>query len=139
MNKIVSLAALTGFGGLMLTSCIVDPAPPQRVVYRDYRPGYVVETLPGGYQTEVVGGVQYYHHDNIYYRPQGRGYVVVESPRMHGPMMPPPGHMGFGTTVTTLPNGARIVTHNRTRYWVHDNVYYQSRGDGYVIVRSPFL
>ena len=53
--------------------------------------------------------------------------------------MMPPRHGGFGTTVTTLPNGYRVITHNRTRYYVHDNVYYQQRGGGYVIVRSPYL
>ncbi|MGC4013264.1 MAG: hypothetical protein QM755_01925 [Luteolibacter sp.] len=149
MNKLIPLATLAGFGGLMLTSCVVDPYPPQRVVETGpYRPGYVVDRIPGRYEVEVVGGTRYYHYNNVYYRPQGRGYVVVDSPHMHGhgpgPMMPPPGpgHPGpvrYGTTITTLPSGARVVTHNRARYWVHDNVYYQSRGNGYVVVRSPYL
>lgn len=143
MNPFISLASLAGLGSLMLTSCVVDSYPPQRTVDAGpYRPGYVVERIPGRYATESIGGVNYYHYNNVYYRPQGGRYVVVESPHMHrpGPMVPPTGRIhGYGSTITTLPNGARVVTHNRARYWVHDNVYYQSRGNGYVIVRSPYL
>jgi len=144
MNKLTVLASLAGFGGLMLTSCVVDPYPPQRTVeVGPYHPGYVVERIPGRYDVEMIGGVRYYRYNNVYYRPQGSRYVVVESPHYHGPgPVMPPGPVrgpGFGTTVRVLPNGARIVTHNRVRYWEHNNVYYQSRGNGYVIVRSPFL
>ncbi|HUF64330.1 MAG TPA: DUF6515 family protein, partial [Verrucomicrobiales bacterium] len=46
-----------------------------------YRPGYVVNTLPPYYQTEIIGGVRYYHYDNVYYRPRGNRYIVVAPPR----------------------------------------------------------
>ncbi len=45
-----------------------------------YNPGYVIQTLPSGVQTRVVRGTTYYTHQNTYYRPHTRGYVVVESP-----------------------------------------------------------
>lgn len=48
-----------------------------------YRPGYVVQTLPPSHRVEVIGGTRYYYDNNVYYRPQGRGYVVVDNPHGH--------------------------------------------------------
>jgi hypothetical protein len=165
--RITSLLAV-GLAGL-LTSCM-DPyyagGATTTTSVTHYRPGYVVDRIPGRYDTEVIGGVQYYRYDNVYYRPQGSRYIVVETPR---------GSRGYGdrdgrrydgydnrrddyrdgrrdydydrrpgydrsetTVVRTLPSGARVVTHRGTRYYQSGNVYYQPRGDGYVIVRSPF-
>jgi hypothetical protein len=45
-----------------------------------YNPGYVVRTLPSGYQTRVVSGTTYYTSNGTYYRPHSGGYVVVEAP-----------------------------------------------------------
>jgi hypothetical protein len=46
-----------------------------------YAPGYVVNTLPGGYEPLYYGGEHYYVSNGVFYRPRGRGYVVVERPR----------------------------------------------------------
>ncbi len=42
--------------------------------------GVAVSYLPYGYRTIYVGGVPYYEYNNIYYRPYGTRYVVVERP-----------------------------------------------------------
>lgn len=43
--------------------------------------GAVVEGLPYGYTTVVVGGVPYYYYENAYFRPYpAGGYVVVQQP-----------------------------------------------------------
>ena len=55
-----------------------------RVVYYVSMPlGVVVDFLPGGYSTVVVGGVPYYYYNNVYYRelPNEDGYVVVPDPK----------------------------------------------------------
>jgi len=45
-----------------------------------YSPGYVVRTLPSGYQTRVVSGTTYYTYHGTYFRPHTGGYVVVAAP-----------------------------------------------------------
>ncbi len=42
--------------------------------------GAVVRVLPTGYNVAVIGGVTYYHHNNVYYRTCPSGYVVVPAP-----------------------------------------------------------
>ena len=161
--RITSLLAV-GLAGL-LTSCM-DPyyagGATTTTSVTHYRPGYVVDRIPGRYDTEVVGGVQYYRYDNVYYRPQGSRYIVVETPRGsrgYGDRDGRPSrHDGYDhrrddrdyrgggrdydrtqtTVIRTLPSGSRVITHRGTRYYQAGNTYYQPSGNGYVIVRSPF-
>lgn len=169
--RICSLAAV-GLAGL-LTSCM-DPyysggygGTSTTTTVTQYRPGYVVNTLPGRYETEMIGGTRYYRYDNVYYRPQGSRYVVVETPRgsrgwdnrndrpyrydnhrsnwdpresQRGYDRGPDRRPGYTETrvIRTLPNGYRTVNYRGTRYYQSGNVYYQSRGDGYVIVDRPY-
>jgi hypothetical protein len=162
MKAPIRLCSLAAVGlAALLTSC-VDPyysgygGASTTTTVTHYRPGYTVNTLPTRYETEVVGGVRYYHYDNVYYRPQGSRYVVVEAPRgsrgyrydNHRANWDPReshydrDHRRSGYTETrvirTLPNGYQTVTHRGTRYYRSGNVYYQSRGDGYIIVDSPY-
>ena len=83
MKPKLTLLLLTSAAAL-LSGCVetYSPGGPSAGA-PGYRPGYVVTTLPQGYRAEVISGTRYYYHDNVYYRPQGRGYVVVQSPR-HG-------------------------------------------------------
>lgn len=115
----------------MAASCTYyndEPVPVDTV----YQPGYAVSTLPPGYRTEVINGVRYYRHDHVYYRPEGSGYVVVETPRTIVDAHP------GASIVRTLPGGYEVVTYRGQRYYRSGNVYYQSRGDGYAIVPSPY-
>jgi len=154
MKATTALLSLIAAGtGALLTSC-VDPyyTGPTTATATIYRPGYVVQTLPPSHRVEVIAGTRYYYHDNVYYRPQGRGYVVVESPHRHrhdydgrrdydrdrdwdrGPSR----GRGEVTVIRELPRGYRVVTHGGQRYYRVGDVYYRSEGGGYVVVRSPF-
>jgi hypothetical protein len=42
--------------------------------------GAVVTFLPFGHSSVVIGGLRYYHHNNIYYKACPSGYVVVPMP-----------------------------------------------------------
>jgi len=42
--------------------------------------GAIFTVLPFGHKTIIVGGVTYYHHDNVYFRSCPYGYIVVEKP-----------------------------------------------------------
>ncbi len=145
-RAIILSAAAAGAAAFLLPGC-VDPyyAGTTATVYR---PGYVVQSLPSGYRVETISGTRYYYHNDVYYRPQGRGYVVVESPHRHarrdydrrddhrwdrnrGPRRDV-------TVIRELPRGYKVVTHRGQRYYRAGDVYYQSRGGGYVVVRSPF-
>ncbi len=56
------------------------PMPSHR--YGDHYFGYRLNTLPRGYATMRVGGLDYYYYDGIYYRPyRTGGYYVVRPPR----------------------------------------------------------
>lgn len=165
MRTSTILLSLVAAGtGAVLTSC-VDPyygGSTTATVTTTHRPGYVVQTLPSGYRTEVIGGTNYYYHDNVYYRPQGRSYVVVDSPRHSGGGRDRDwdgnrgrdrdrdwdrdrgDHRGHDhgsrevTVIRELPRGYKVVTRNGQRYYHSGDVYYQSRANGYVVVQNPF-
>ena len=163
MNTKIALFTL-GTATALLSGCVETYSPaPGGAVVTTYQPGYVVQTLPQGYRTEVISGTRYYYHDNVYYRPQGSSYVVVRSPR--------PGGTGWDgnqrgydrdwdgvdrdgdgrdrddyqhhrhsevRVIHTLPSGYVVVNRSGQRYYRVGNVYYQSRSGGYVVVDSPF-
>ena len=57
-----------------------SPMPSHR--YGDHYFGYRLNTLPRGYMTMRVGGIDYYYYDGIYYRPyRAGGYYVCRPPR----------------------------------------------------------
>ena len=42
--------------------------------------GGYIEVMPPGYTIVYVGSDRYYYYNNVYYRPESSGYVVVEHP-----------------------------------------------------------
>ena len=160
-TKPTVLMLIAAGAGALLTSCVdTYPAGPTTVVESHYRPGYVINTLPSGYRAEVIGGTRYYYHNNVYYRPQGRSYVVVDSPHRHIPRhdgdwdrrsdrdgrpdrdwdrrRPGSGRDRNVTVIRELPNGYTVVNHRGQRYYRAGDRYYQPREGGYIIVGSPF-
>ncbi|GAA5484273.1 DUF6515 family protein [Haloferula sargassicola] len=153
-HAILTLAA-TG-AALAFSSC-VDPYYGAAGA-TTYQPGYVINTLPSGYNTVDIGGTTYYRHNNTYYRPRGNRYVVVEAPnrggRGHDHHYGPDGdrdHDGIdnwhdrrdnrhrgNNYVQTLPRGYRVINRGGTRYYVANDTYYVPRDNGYVIVANPF-
>ena len=141
------------FIGGALTSCVGPyDVSASAGTYSNYRPGYVTTRLPSGYRTENYGGTRYFHHNNVYYKRQGSRYVVVERPRQAVPTRRDRDGDGIRNkydrrpnrpdrnvkVIRRLPNGYREMSHRGKRYYKSGNVYYQSRGNGYVIVPSPF-
>jgi hypothetical protein len=85
-------------------------------------PGFVNQ-LPPGHGRIQFKGHPYYYHGGRYYRPHGRGYVVVTPPRrMIVPRLP----LGFATLVL-----AGIT------YFTFMGIYYQRVPTGYMIVAPP--
>lgn len=102
-----------------------------------YRPGYVVDRLPPQYVTETYSGVRYYSHNGVYYRPQGRRYIVVERP--HGPSRTTVRrHGNHVDVIRRLPGGYRTVNHRGVRYYEARGQYYRSVPGGYTVVRRPW-
>lgn len=120
----------------LLTSCVYPYVDPYPTTVTTYHAGYEVRSLPYGYRTERIDGRNYYVHGDTYYQPRGDRYVVVNTPRSHAMHRHHPGSRDV--YVTTLPHGYRTVVYRGTRYYRSGDVYYQPRGTGYVIVRSPY-
>lgn len=126
----------TGIGlaiWFLLPGCVVpydydDDEIISHSVTTTYSPGYVTSTLPRGYRTEIIGGTPYYVSGSTYYRPYSTpgSFVVVEPPRTSS------------FIIEELPPGYRTIRYGGSVYYQHRNSFYQRRGDGYVIVPSPF-
>lgn len=146
-----SFFTIIAVGASALLSSCVDPYYSDththtHTTVTHHRPGYVVTTLPRGHRTEVIGGTRYYSHNNVYYRPQGSRYVVVEAPNRGARSarydLDRRGRYDRGprdqvTVIRTLPRGYRTVNHRGVRYYESNGVYYRSSGGGYVIVPRP--
>jgi hypothetical protein len=147
----VLASAAVLLGSLSLTNCSDLTYGEVTTGYGRYRPGYVVNTLPAGYRTVTIGGSRYYHHDNVYYRPRGSSYVVVDRPH-YGPYgdrdhdsIPNrydrryDGHgRGDVNVVRTLPRGYRVVNHRGERYYRSGDGWYRTHAHGYVRVSAPY-
>ncbi len=69
--------------------------------------GAIVSFLPNGYTTIVIGGIAYYHYDNIYYNRCPSGYVVVPAPVVVKTVHPATTQMQLlsgDTVVVNVPN-----------------------------------
>jgi hypothetical protein len=144
-----------------LASCVVpyDSYGGNTATVTTYRPGYRINSLPGGYRSETISGSTYYYHDGHYYRQASGGYVVVDAPRnsryhddygrrqqIYQPdrlyRESPDRHDGRyerGEVITRLPAGYRQVNHRGdTYYQVGDRYYRRQKDRSYVIVSNPF-
>jgi hypothetical protein len=84
--------------------------------------GALVDALPPGHTTVVVGGLPYYYYNNIYYRPYyPSGYIVVPAPAAPAVVVPAPPQRGE-TVVINVPNRDGTYTPVTLVRW----------GDGYV-------
>jgi hypothetical protein len=133
LNRLLAIGA----AGLGLSNC-VDPYYTGGTSVTTYSPGCTVPSLPSGYATVTVGGTRYYRHDNVYFRPRGNGYVVVEAPdRRHG-ARGDRHRYDDSRYVTRLPHGYRTVRHDGRVYHQSGDTYYVTREVGHVMVPGPF-
>lgn len=75
-----------------------------------YRPGYVIDRVPGSYSRVPYRGLDYYYSDGYWYRPQGPRYVIVTPP--------------YGVRVRSLPAYSQEV-------WIDNSLFFQAAGTYY--------
>lgn len=89
--------------------------------------GALVATLPPGYETPVVDGVNYFYFGGVFYIYTGQGYQVVAAPP--------------GAVIYQLPTGAVDEEIEGQEMLVYNNTYYQpieqDGQDAYEVVPPP--
>jgi len=145
---------------LGLSSCVVPYDSPggNSVSVSTYRPGYTINSLPGGYRSESIMGSTYYYHNGSYYRQGSGGYMIVEAPRnsryyddysrrhqiysqeRNYHQSPNRYDSGYGRAevITRLPQGYRVLNHRGNTYYQAGDRYYLRQNNGYVITTSPY-
>lgn len=148
-HKIPTLLAISsltiGFG---LTSCVAPYDAYGGTTVTTYSPGHRINSLPGGYRTEIIGGSTYYYHNGSYYRSGSGGYVVADAPRSsryyreYDRYRSDQRYRGDRrdnlNVVTRLPDGHRAVNVRGQKYYQHKDNYYRRQGNGYITVNRPF-
>jgi len=66
--------------------------------------GVVVDILPFGYRTIIVGHARYYCYNNVYYTDSPGGYVVVPAPAVNYSSSPVSVTSSRATVVINVPN-----------------------------------
>jgi hypothetical protein len=82
-----------------------------------------IEVLPIGYLDVFYGNARYYFQGGVWYRPQGRRFVIVAPP--------------FGIIVPVLPPYYATVMLGGVPYYYANEVYYTQGAGGYVVVAPP--
>jgi hypothetical protein len=88
--------------------------------------GFVTVGLPLGSIGMGFGGVSFFFHAGVWYRPMGASFVVVDPP--------------IGISIPVLPPGSTTVWIGPQPYYYANGVYYTaSPGVGYTVVAPPPL
>ncbi|MCD5988155.1 hypothetical protein K3169_26490 [Pseudomonas phytophila] len=90
-----------------------------------YRPGHVIDRVPGSYSRVPYRGLDYYYSDGYWYRPQGPRYVIVTPP--------------YGVRVRSLPAYSQEVWIGSSLFFVAAGTYYSYQQDtqDYVVAYPP--
>jgi hypothetical protein len=148
-RAVLALTAAALF--LPFSSCVVPYGDEYQGTYTTYQPGYRTTSLPSGYRSETISGLNYYYHNGSYYQRSAGGYVVIAAPRQsryyseysRSRQVSQP---RARTTVTTyqpghrlnsLPRGYRSEKLGGSTYYYHNGSYYQRNASGYVVTQAP--
>jgi hypothetical protein len=85
--------------------------------------GQFIAVLPSGHRTVFYGNTRYYTHGGVWYRPQGRSFVIVAPP--------------FGMIVPVLPPYYATIWVGGLPYYYANEVYYTQGAGGYIVVEPP--
>ncbi|MCI5218610.1 MAG: SH3 domain-containing protein, partial [Candidatus Electrothrix sp. LOE2] len=85
--------------------------------------GRLFTALPLGYAAIMLSNDLYYYYSGNFYRPEPRGYVVVDPP--------------VGAVVSTLPADYSFLYINGMRYYTYAGNYYLQVPRGYQVVSDP--
>jgi hypothetical protein len=97
-------------------------APHNVKVVKGPRRGDVVTVVPGGIFRNHHG-VNYTYSNGYFYRPQGRGFIVVAPP--------------LGFRIDVLPLGFTTFMLANAAYYYYAGAYYQRMNNSYVVVQPP--
>ncbi|MFA5255249.1 MAG: DUF6515 family protein [Candidatus Omnitrophota bacterium] len=85
--------------------------------------GKATHDLPGGYIRLIMGGLEYFYWEGMFYRMKQNQYIVVPAP--------------VGAVVTAIPQGSRPVVIDGTPYYNINGVTYMYTPYGYQVVPQP--
>jgi len=85
--------------------------------------GHSVAVLPGGHRVVMHGKSRYYFQGGVWYRPEGRHFVVFAPP--------------FGLIVPFLPLYYTTLWIGGIPYYYANEVYYTQTTGGYMVVEPP--
>jgi len=87
--------------------------------------GAIVMSLPVGHHTVTIGASQYYHYNNVYYKPCPSGYIVVPQPAV----VVPSASVSNETVTINVPNSnGSYISITLVR---RDKGYYGPQGEYY--------
>lgn len=86
-------------------------------------PGHRFHNLPYEYTRLILGGLEFFYAEGMFYRMEGGEYVVVNAP--------------VGAVVTAVPSGAQAVVVNGVPYYSINGVSYMQTTAGYQVVPAP--
>ncbi len=85
--------------------------------------GQFIQALPSGHRVVFYGNSRYYFHGGVWYRPQGRRFVIAAPP--------------FGMILPFLPPYYATIWVGGLPYYYANEVYYTQGAGGYVVVEPP--
>jgi hypothetical protein len=85
--------------------------------------GQFIERLPSGNRVAVYGRSRYYFHGGVWYRPEGRRFIIVAPP--------------IGLIIPFLPPFYSTIWIGGMPYYYANEVYYTQTAGGYIIVEPP--
>jgi hypothetical protein len=85
--------------------------------------GQFIEKLPRDHRVVVYGRSRYYFHGGVWYRPEGRRFVIIAPP--------------IGLIVPFLPPYYATIWLGGIPYYYANEVYYTQTAGGYIIVDPP--
>ncbi|MFA5143437.1 MAG: DUF6515 family protein [Candidatus Omnitrophota bacterium] len=85
--------------------------------------GRAMSNLPNDYIRLIMGGLEYYYWEGMFYRMMEGRYVIVSAP--------------IGAVVTTIPQGSQPVIVDGIPYYNINGVTYMYTPQGYQVVPQP--
>ncbi len=91
--------------------------------WRGVAVGATVAALPRGHAALLVGEQRFFHYGGAFYRPVGRGYVVVAPP--------------VGAVIAAVPEGCAPAAYGGIGYHYCAGTYYAPAPGGFAVVEAP--
>ena len=85
--------------------------------------GHFVDVLPGGHRVVMYGNSRYYFFEGVWYRPEGRRFIIIAPP--------------FGLVAPFLPPYYTTIWVGGVPYYYANEVYYTQGPNGYAVVEPP--